>query len=184
MKWLSKINGFFTRNGVLMHRDAFVWVQNSFYNWALNKSEGLNILEFGSLDINGGVRGIFKEHTNTYIGVDIQDGPGVDIVADANNFKHDLAFDVVVCCEVFEHTPVWREIILNAHSHLKDGGIFIATMAGEGRYPHSAIDENPIREWEYYHNVGAWELNRYLSSLFSFHQLDTLGADLRCAAIK
>lgn len=167
-----------------MHADAYIWVSRAFNNWVQPGSKDLNILEFGSLDINGGVRDIFKPYTNKYIGVDLQDGPGVNFVADAHTFKYSLKFDVVVCCEVFEHTPVWREIISNAHSLMNDGGLFIATMAGEGRYPHSAIDENPIRDWEYYHNVGAWELNRHLASLFSQHEVNTSGTDLRCSAVK
>lgn len=167
-----------------MHSEAFAWVAVAFDAWKKPTSENLSVLEFGSLDINGGVKGIFRPYTKKYVGVDLQEGPGVDFVEDAHTFKSDIKFDVVVCCEVFEHTPVWREIIDNAHSLLKPDGLFIATMAGEGRYPHSAIDENPIRDWEYYHNVGAWELNRHLSGLFTSHKVDILGADLRCSAIK
>lgn len=167
-----------------MHREAHDWVDTVFRKWRETNTETLDVLEFGSLDINGGVRGIFEPYAANYIGVDLQEGPGVDFVADAHLFTHDLVFDVVVCCEVFEHTHLWREIISNASWLLRDGGLFVATMAGEGRHPHSAIDENPIRDWEYYDNVGAWELNRHLSNTFSSHELNTLGADLRCAAIK
>lgn len=167
-----------------MHSDAFLWIDKTFNHWRKSDNKELTILEFGSLNINGGVRPIFQPYTQTYIGVDLQEGPGVDFVEDAHTFKSDLKFDVVVCCEVFEHTPLWREIINNAHLLLKDGGLFTATMAGEGRYPHSAIDENPIRDWEYYDNVGAWELNRHLKSLFTNSYVDTSGADLRCWASK
>lgn len=167
-----------------MHTEAFIWVDTSFKHWKKPETKDLIVLEFGSLDINGNVRGIFQPYTRTYIGVDLQEGPGVDFIEDAHTFNPDMLFDVVVCCEVFEHTPVWREIISNSHRLLKDGGLFIATMAGEGRHPHSAIDENPIRDWEYYDNVGAWELNRYLKSLFENVQVDVLGSDLRCWSTK
>lgn len=167
-----------------MHADAFLWVDKTFNHWKTPETKDLMVLEFGSLNINGGVKSIFQPYTRTYVGVDLQEGPGVDFVEDAHTFHSDMVFDVVVCCEVFEHTPLWREIISNAHSLLRDGGLFVATMAGEGRYPHSAIDENPIRDWEYYDNVGSWELNRHLGKLFSSHEVNTSGADLRCSAVK
>lgn len=165
-----------------MHVEVLQWVSYAFNKNKINDSK-LDVLEFGSLDINGSVRSIFEPISLSYVGVDMQEGPGVDIVANAKDFKIDKTFDVVVCCEVFEHTPEWREIIDNAYGHMKDGAIFIATMAGEGRRPHSAIDENAIRDWEYYANVGAWELNRKLK-IFSKHEVDYLANDLRCWAIK
>lgn len=166
-----------------MHSEAFQWVQYSFDHW-FRPGEKLQVLEFGSLDINGSVRPIFMPHAREYVGVDLQAGPGVDVIAGAHEFRSESLFDVVVCCEVFEHTPVWRDIITNAYQHLKQGGLFIATMAGETRRPHSAIDENPIRDWEYYDNIGVWELRRHLNSLFSSIEVNTAGSDLRCFAVK
>lgn len=165
-----------------MHRDALDWVSFSFQK---NKKDQQNIkvLEFGSLDINGSVRSILQSISDLYIGVDMQQGAGVDVICNAVDFDSDTLFDVVVCCEVFEHTPEWRDIINNSYRLMCDGGLFIATMAGEGRFAHSAIDENPIREWEYYANVGAWELNRKLK-MFSQHEIDYISNDLRCWAIK
>lgn len=143
----------------------------------------LSVLEFGSLDINGSVRSVLQRNARLYIGVDVQNGPGVDVVADAETYDSPVCFDVVVCCEVFEHTPRWREIIVNSHRLLTEGGLFLATMAGEGRSPHSAIDENPIRDWEYYDNVGAWELNRTMS-IFRQKEVSTQGTDIRAFGIK
>lgn len=166
-----------------MHYQVLQWVEHSLSCWDYSPKESLSILEFGSLDINGSVRSILQPISSQYIGVDLQDGPGVDVVASATTFASASMFHIVICCEVFEHTPEWREIIANAYRHMESGGIFIATMAGEGRRPHSAIDELPIREWEYYANVGAWELKRALS-IFSQSVIDYSGSDLRCYAIK
>lgn len=169
-----------------MHREVLDYVNRSFHRWKAEPgrpTNALNVLEFGSLDINGSVRSIFQPYVFTYVGVDAQSGHGVDVVADAATFDTDQRFDVVVCTEVFEHTPVWREIISNSHRLLRDGGLFVATMAGEGRHPHSAIDENPIREWEYYDNVGAWELGRAMK-IFSTSSVDVLGWDIRTTGVK
>ena len=167
-----------------MHKEVIDWVAGSLEWWIETKHrESYSVLEFGSLDINGSVRSVLQSSGQTYTGIDITWGPGVDIVADASVFRDITKYDIVVCCEVFEHTPAWREIIDNAYDFLVDSGLFIATMAGEGRRPHSAIDENPIRDWEYYANVGAWELNRKMRT-FSSHAVDYDAADLRCWGVK
>jgi 2-polyprenyl-3-methyl-5-hydroxy-6-metoxy-1,4-benzoquinol methylase len=117
------------------------------------------------------------------LGIDVQEGPGVDLVADASMYKSDVQYDVIVCAEVFEHTAVWPKIIKNSHSLLVPGGMFIATMAGEGRAPHSAIDENPIRSWEYYKNVTKLDLEKRLT-IFSDFKVDVVHTDTRCWALK
>lgn len=165
-----------------MHVDVLDWVSYSLTQWD-NKSKDLNIIEFGSLDINGSVRSILEPLAKSYIGVDVQSGPGVDIVADAAAYSSPEPADMVVCCEVFEHTAVWRDIIYNSYRLLKHGGIFIATAAGEGRHPHSAIDESPIREWEYYANIGSWEMGRAMR-LFKHRVVNVHGADIRTFGIK
>jgi SAM-dependent methyltransferase len=146
--------------------------------------ESLSVLEFGSLDINGSVRSVF-EGVLDYTGLDMADGPGVDVVADAATYRHPKSVDIIVCCEVFEHAPSWRRIVHNAYRTLRKGGLFVATMAGEGRAPHSAIDENPIRPWEFYCNVAEGDLLiAVLEAGFGVPNISTLGNDLRVAAVK
>jgi len=165
-----------------MHQAVDEWVFPAFHNWRDGRTH-LRVLEIGSLDINGSIRPIFKPFAEKYIGIDVQEGPGVDIVASATEYMSPGYFDVVVCCEVFEHTNDWKKIIQQSYINLRPGGIFIATMAGEGRPPHSALDENPIREWEHYANIGAWDLKQNLK-MFSKQAVDVLNTDTRCWAIK
>jgi hypothetical protein len=165
-----------------MHTEAMFHIFKSFHEWRDGRSH-LRVLDIGSLDINGSMRPIFYPFAEKYIGIDAQDGPGVDIVTDATEYLSPGYFDVIICAEVFEHTPDWKKIINNSYVNLVDGGIFIATMAGEGRYPHSAIDENPIREWEHYSNIGWWELQQALKA-FKTKEVNVLGTDTRCYAVK
>lgn len=173
-----------------MHDSARDYVYNEFHLWRgkqTTEQSGYNehdALEIGSLDINGGVRSIFEPFCRSYVGIDIQEGFGVDEIADAAAFLRIDSFDIVVCCEVFEHTPHWKKIIENTMNNLRPGGIFITTMAGEGRRPHSAIDEQPIREWEHYSNIGEWELNQTLKGFFTESVTNVSGTDLRAWAIK
>lgn len=174
-----------------MHSEVLSWVAEAiavYKNEQNTKKTGVNVLEFGSLDINGSVRGLFSElivQGGSYLGVDVQQGPGVDIVADASVYETDVKYDIVVCAEVFEHTALWPKIIRNAKSILVPGGMFIATMAGEGRHPHSAIDENPIRDWEYYKNVTSQMLKEGLDKAgFIDYTISVHHTDTRCWAIK
>jgi SAM-dependent methyltransferase len=167
-----------------MHNAAMEFIFTSFHNWKGDRTD-LNVLEIGSLDINGSVRPMFKPFQGNYVGIDMQEGPGVDIVADAAKFINFEAYDVIVCAEVFEHTPYWPQIIQNTYNNLVSGGLFIATMAGEGRYPHSAMDENPIREWEHYSNIGWWELQQTLKKYgFENVNVSVSDQDTRCWAVK
>lgn len=149
----------------------------------MSGSHPFSVLEFGSLDINGSVRSVCQDKTDYYLGVDIVHGPGVDVVGDASIFGDVRQYDVVICCEVFEHTPKWPIIVNNAYDNLVQGGLFVTTMAGIGRAPHSAFDERPIRDFEYYQNISEDELSSCLGK-FSFMETNTLGNDTRGRAIK
>jgi hypothetical protein len=149
------------------------------------KNKKITVLEIGSFNINGGVRNFFAPFAKEYVGLDIQEGEGVDLVADAAEYVNKDYYDIIVTAETFEHTPDWKKIIANTYLNLKEGGLFIATMAGEGRPPHSALDEKPIRSWEHYANIGEWELTQCLQRC-GFNMVSTVknGSDLYCLAIK
>ena len=87
------------------------------------------ILEIGSKNINGSVRGCFDSWLD-YTGVDSEDGPGVDLVLDGaevlNHFGPEW-FDTVICCETFEHMPEFWRTLRAIHGVLKPGGLFVVT---------------------------------------------------------
>ena len=115
------------------------------------------VVEFGSRDINGGVRDLFD--TGDYHGLDIAPGAGVDEVTDAATWTTRKKVDAVVCCEVLEHTPDWRDLIANAAALLCDGGTLIVTAACDPREPHSGHDGRPLTDdSEHYANVDPDEL--------------------------
>lgn len=109
------------------------------------------VIEFGSLNINGTPRGLFPVGVD-YLGVDVQAGPGVDVVCDVTELDAPPAA-LVVCMEVLEHAPAKAQILAAAEYHLLPGGHLILTAACDPRSPHSAIDEQPIRAHEFYGNV-------------------------------
>lgn len=64
-----------------------------------------NVLEIGSLDVNGNVRQFFTDALS-YTGIDIVYGNGVDICLSSHNIVNyfvDRKFDTIICLETIEH---------------------------------------------------------------------------------
>lgn len=140
-----------------MHAEAHAWVAR------YAAVEAVAVLDIGGRNINGTVRDLFPG-ADPYTALDIRDGDGVDIVADAATWSPDREYDVVVCTEVFEHTPDWPQICKTMGAALRPGGLVILTMAGPGRAPHSAVDGGwSLHPGEYYGNVDPHELERVLA---------------------
>jgi hypothetical protein len=165
-----------------MHQQAYDWVKSARCHAPADWSA---VLDLGGRDINGSVRDLFSEAT-VYRVLDILPGDGVDIVADAATWTPDRTYDVVVCCETFEHARLWPDICGTAFDALCDDGIFVATMAGPGRPPHSAIDGGwTVYDGEWYMNVDPVDLRSVLVSLgFTDVVVDRqpFPADVRCVA--
>jgi SAM-dependent methyltransferase len=132
------------------------------YNFVKSFTDGktfTNVLEFGSLNINGSVRDLVV--CENYWGIDLQEGPGVDEVADAVSFRTGPQ-DLVLCCEVLEHAPDVAGIIESAYDNLRYGGHFVITCATYPRLAHSALDGGPLRSYEHYKNVDPGLLDHLL----------------------
>lgn len=119
----------------------------------------LDILEIGSYDVNGSIRQYFKN--SNYIGVDLIEGKGVDVIGDGHILDYpDERFDMVISCESFEHNPYWKETFLNMIRMTKKGGLVVFTCATTDRPEHgttrtSSIDSPGTIEmnWDYYKNL-------------------------------
>lgn len=115
----------------------------------------VSVLEVGSLDINGTVRDFFT--AKRYVGVDVHDGKGVDVVAEGQNLKYRAkSFDVAVSAECFEHNPYWRETFVNMHRMARKAVLF--TCASTGRPEHGTTRTTPqdspfTLDWDYYRNL-------------------------------
>lgn len=162
-----------------MHPAAYKFVQDRTKSVS---EDSIKVLEFGSYNVNGSVRGLFPNAT--WLGVDVRPGPCVDVVADAATYEGELgSFDLVICCEVFEHTEAWLGIVANAARHLKPGGKFVGTAAGPLRAPHGC-NGGPFdpSSGETYANISASELGRALSAYFDAVEVDVKADDVRWVA--
>ena len=97
---------------------------------------GARVLEVGSYDINGSVRPYVESlKPAIYIGVDISDGPSVDVVVDCEDLTAvvgDRSWDVVICTEMLEHVPNWRTCMRELVSAVSPGGYLLLTTRSPG----------------------------------------------------
>jgi ubiquinone/menaquinone biosynthesis C-methylase UbiE len=110
---------------------------------------GKRIIEVGACDVNGSLRRLVNAYNpSEYIGVDIANGPGVDIVCDASellNLFPECSFDFVISTEMIEHVRDWRLIIHNMKKICKPGGVMLITSRSYGFFYHGY----PYDFWRY-----------------------------------
>jgi SAM-dependent methyltransferase len=101
---------------------------------------GKRVLEIGSYDINGSARKCIEFwQPAEYIGVDIEEGPGVDLVCDAAKLVDifpEESFDVVFSTELLEHVPNPKAVISNMKRLCKRNGTILITTRSRGFFFH------------------------------------------------
>ena len=100
----------------------------------------ISVVDVGSFDVNGTYRDFFDNPLFHYTGVDVSEGPNVDIVMpDPSVIPFpDCSHHLVISGQMLEHAPRFWEIFAEMSRVLAVGGrmIVIAPSAGpEHRYP-------------------------------------------------
>lgn len=137
-----------------MHAEAYSYVRRSL---ARLDPQPRSVVEIGARDVSGPkIRDLFGD-ADSYVGIDPSPGAGVDVVASGVSWQPDDPVDLVVCCEVAEHTPLWPDIVANAYEMLVSGGALVVTCAGPGRPEHGVNIDDPDRPG-WYANVDVDEM--------------------------
>lgn len=114
------------------------------------KKPGARILEIGALDVNGSLRK-FAPEDSEYVGVDMVDGRGVDIVIDPDKpLPFDAqSFDLAIASSVFEHDPAFWMTFLDLGRVLRDGGYLYINAPSNGK-----VHRYPEDHWRFYPDSG------------------------------
>lgn len=145
----------------------------------------VKVLEVGSQNINGTVRGYFPNAIE-YLGIDIGAGQDVDWTVPGELLQlPDAWADIVVTTECLEHCMVWDQVFLNMIRILKPSGLFLMTCASTGRAAHGTLDSDEFSSpftTSYYKNLGADDIAEriMLGEFFEKHsfEAETLAGDL------
>ena len=141
-------------------------LKNKFPNNFINS----NVLEIGSLDINGTIRVYFENCK--YIGVDVGYGKCVDLIEEGQKLNFDSnSFDTVASCECFEHNIFWAETFLNMYRMTKENGLLFFTCATTGRAEHgtkrTSPQNAPLLKWDFYKNLTELDFRK----IFNFEKM-------------
>lgn len=127
----------------------------------------VRVLDVGSMDINGNNRSHFKNCE--FIGIDIGEGPNVDIVCSGHLFSvknNSEKFKTIISTECFEHDIYYRETITNIVKNLLlPGGMFIFSCATTGRQEHGTTRTSPLDSPftnDYYKNLTEEDIKEFL----------------------
>lgn len=133
---------------------------------------GKTVLEVGSLNVNGSIRTHVEGlKPASYLGIDLQSGPGVDVIVDFCALTSEQAmsmfgqFDLIVSTEMLEHAEYWRSAITNMKALLKPGGRILLTTRSFG-FPRHGY---PYDYWRFN--------NRHMIAIFSDYTGVTIQAD-------
>lgn len=132
-------------------------VKRKYPGYFSNPSE---VIEFGSLDINGSIRDYFT--CLEYVGVDWRDGQGVDLACLAHEvpFMPD-SFDAVVSASMLEHDPYWEKSLSKMVDILRPTGLFVISWGGAYNPSHHE-QASPDGK---FHSLKAGLVIRYLEKL-------------------
>ena len=139
-----------------------------------NKFTNVQVLDMGSMDINGNNRYLF-EGDYSYTGIDIGPGRNVDVICRGHEYKTDKMFDVVISTECFEHDEFYPQTLKRMYELLKVDGLFLFTCATTGRGEHGTTRSSPESSpftTDYYKNLEEKDIREVMDieNMFSEHQ--------------
>ena len=157
-----------------------------------NFKKNVQILEIGSLDVNGNMRDLFN-FSNDYTGIDLIKGPNVDVVMDGAQIESlNKRFDIVISCECFEHAKNWKTVFEKMCKVSKEDSFVIISVASIGRIEHgterSGNWQSPGNKDDYYLNLTKKDFNNHFdlqdifSNYFFFYNVNSF--DLYFVGIK
>ena len=132
-----------------MHGTAMEYGRRFFELYAAG-AQGLTLVEIGAQDINGSLRSVAPPN-NTYLGIDMTAGKGVDIVIqDPYSLPfNDDAVDICISSSCFEHAEFFWLSFNEVLRILKPDGLFYLNAPSNGSF-----HRHPVDCWRFYPDSG------------------------------
>lgn len=125
-----------------MHKSSMArmkWFVNNY----LTEEGHVKVLDVGSYAVHGSYRELFDGKNVDYVGLDIVEGPNVDLVADdpySWDFIEDESFDYIISGQAFEHIEYPWLTMEQIYKKLKIGGIICITAPNSGNEHKHPLD--------------------------------------------
>ncbi len=176
----------------MAHKTQIKWclkIKKEYFQYFVNKS----VLDIGSLDINGNNKGLFENCH--YVGLDVAEGPNVDVVSIAHEFNTNKQFDVILSTNTFEHDMYFELTLKKMVELLKQSGLMFFS-ASSSHKKHGTAERTPWasgttminnKEWaNYYRNLKVEDIRDALNfeEIFSEFSLKDMEKDIRFVGIK
>lgn len=156
-----------------MHKSSLDKMQKFYDQYLVNDiNEKLTVLDLGSMNVNGTYRSILNSECWEYIGVDMEEGNGVDIVLKKPYQWSEIpsdSIDVLISGQAFEHVEYFWVLILEVFRVLKPGGI-CCIIAPAGGFEH----KYPVDCWRFYPDG--------FTAMAKFAQLDVIDVNTQWEA--
>lgn len=154
-----------------MHASSILRMKWFLDNYVPKTAKKLKVLDVGSYDVNGSYKHLFDEQNYEYTGLDMADGPNVDITL-KNPYNWDEietdTFDIVISGQALEHIEFFWVTMSEMTRVLKKDGL-LCLIAPNGFREH----RYPIDCYRFFSD-GMIALARYVS-------LEPLHAHTNCA---
>lgn len=166
------------------------WAQQQFFMWVKSLHakhfNDTNVLDVGSLDINGNNRYLFSQ--GSYLGLDILEGKNVDIICPIHLYQTNIQYDTIINSEMLEHDIHHKTSMQKMYELVKPGGLLLITCAGPQRAEHGTTRTSPQDSPatnDYYMNL---EMRHFYDAFdaqnFSEYFIKDTGLDMQFYGIK